>query len=252
MRQEIHALALLALTAIGSQAQGASAPIWQVHQAPDKDGVYYTGPEVTAPVMVKTVYVPYPNVPAKQTQGMTALAMVIDANGLPQNLQIVHTHGDAFDQASIAAVQQSTFRPGMLAGKPVPVWIDVRVVFHANHAQTTPQVLIAERDLPAPPESQFEDKHRNPLSYTPPIPIHTVDADFTDPFVKIPFVTVAIVTALVGADGVPRSVRVKRGLGFGTDKKAVAAVQHYRFIPATRKGIPVEDNCDVMVNFANL
>jgi hypothetical protein len=58
------------------------------------------------------------------------------------------------------------------------------------------------------------------------------------------------VTAFVGVDGLPKSVRVKRGLGFGLDQKAVAAVQHYRFLPATKKGVPVEDYCDLMVSFA--
>jgi TonB family protein len=250
MRQSTSISALLALAAIGSLAQVKSTPIWQVHQVPDNDGIYYAGPEVTAPRLVKTVYVPYPNALVKETQGMTALAMVIDAEGVPQNIQIVHTHGDSFDQASIDAVRQSAFAPGMLAGKPVPVWIDVRVVFYSNRSRTTPQVLIAERDLPAPPESQFEDKRHNHLSYTPPVPIHTVDADFADPFVKHPLVTVAIVSVLVGVDGSPKDVHLERGLGFGLDQKAVAAVRHYRFLPATKRGKPVEDRCDVMVNFA--
>lgn len=35
-----------------------------------------------------------------------------------------------------------------------------------------------------PDEAQLEDKHHNPLSYTSPFPIHTVDADFTDPYAK--------------------------------------------------------------------
>lgn len=250
MRLATLLLALLAFTAIGARAQVQSPPVWQIHQTPGTDGVYYAGPEVSAPKLLKTFYVPYPNVPAKEIQGMTALAMVIDANGLPQNIQIVHTHGDAFDQASIAAVHASTFQPGILAGKPVPVWIDVRVVSYADRTRTTPQILIAERDLPAPAESQFEDKHHKPLSYTPPIPIHTVDADFTDPFVKHPLVTVAIVTVLVGVDGLPKDIHVRRGQGFGLDQKAVAAVSHYRFLPATKKGKPVEDRCDVTVNFA--
>jgi TonB family protein len=247
MRQAIFAVVLLALTSIASWAQGA---IWQIHQAPDKDGIYYAGPEVTAPKMLKTVYVPYPNARPKETQGFTALAMVIDAKGAPQNIQIIRSHGDEFDQASIQAVQQSVFSPGMLAGKPVPVWIDVRVVFYSDQSQTTPQVLIAERDLPAPPEAQFEDKHHKPLSYTPPVPIHTVDADFADPFAKHPLVMVAVVTAEVDVNGMPKEVRIRRGLGFGLDQKATAAVKHYRFLPATKKGTPVEDSCDVTINFA--
>jgi TonB family protein len=144
----------------------------------------------------------------------------------------------------------STFEPGKLAGKPVPVWIDMRVVFHSNRSQAVPQILITERDLPAPDESQLEDKHHHPLSYTPPFPIHTVDADFTDPFVRHPWVQVAIVTVSVSEDGRPEEARVRRGLGFGLDEKAVAAVMHYRFLPATKDGKPISAHRDVMVSFA--
>jgi TonB family protein len=251
MRQAKSAWALLALIAIAVQAQDAKPASRQVHQAPDKVGVYYAGPEVTAPRLLSTVYVPYPSdATAKETQGMTVLAMVIDANGSPQHLQVLHSHGEAFDQTAIAAVKRSVFGPGMLAGKPIPVWIDIRVVFRANRSQTVPEVLITERDLPVPDASKFEDKHHNSLSYTPPFPIHTVDADFADPFASHPYVQVAIVTVLVGADGLPKDVRVRRGLGFGLDKKAEAAVWQYRFFPATKKGQPIVSRTDVMVDFA--
>lgn len=251
MRQVKIALAFLALWATGVCAQNAASPVWQVHQAPDKDGIYYSGPEVSAPVLLRTVVVPYPNSETgKEAQGFTVLAMVIGANGIPDHIQILHSHGDWYDQASIAAVKQSTFEPGKLGGKPVPVWIDVRVVFHANHSQAVPQVLIAERDLAPPPEWRFKDKHGNPLPYTAPIPIHTVDADFDDPFAAHPYVQVAIVEVLVGVDGLPKEVRVTRGLGFGLDEKAAAAVRHYRFLPATNKGKPIEARRNVMIDFA--
>jgi len=246
-----YLFALYALTALSLWADESVSPGRQFHQAPDRDGVYYVGPEVTAPRMIRTVYVPYPNgARLKDIQGMTAMAMVIDAKGAPQHIQLLHSHGDAFDQAALAAVNQSKFAPGTLDGKPVPVWIDVRVVFWANRAQTVPEVLITERDLPPPPDSQFEDKHHKPLSYTPPIAIHTVDADFTDPFTRHPFVQVAVVTVLVGQDGLPKEVRTSRGLGFGLDEKAAAAVWHYKFLPATNKGKPVDARRNIMVNFA--
>jgi hypothetical protein len=54
------AFALLALTAIGIWAQDASFSNRQYHPAPDQDGVYYVGPEITAPARVRTVTVPYP------------------------------------------------------------------------------------------------------------------------------------------------------------------------------------------------
>jgi TonB family protein len=251
MRQAKYTWALLALTAIGLRAQDATFVNLPLHQIPDQDGMYYTGPEVTAPRMLSTVYVPYPSgIPVKQIQGMTVLAMVIDASGIPQHIQVLHKHGDEFDQASIEAVKNSVFEPGKLAGKPVPVWIDIRVVFRANQSQTVPEVLITEKDLPAPDASKLEDKHGNALSYTPPFPIHTVEADFVDPFVSHPWVQVAIVSVMVGADGLPKEVRVRRGLGFGLDKKAEAAVWQYRFFPATKKGQPIAARRDVMVEFA--
>jgi TonB family protein len=222
----------------------------QIHQEPDQDGVYYAGPEVSAPRLVQTVLALYPeDVSGKDLQGMTVMAMVIGANGKPSNIQVLHKHGDQFDQAAVAAVMHSTFAPGALVGKPVPVWIDVRVVFRSDRSKAIPQIVIAERDLPPPDESKLEDKHHKPLSYTPPFPIHTVDADFADVFARHPWVQVAIVSVLVGEDGLPRDVHVRRGLGFGLDEKATAAVMHYRFIPATQKGKAIAARRDVMVSF---
>lgn len=230
--------------------QPAAQSFWTVHQSPDEDGIYYAGPEVSAPRLVSVMPAAYPGYDDRKTrQGMTVLAMVIGADGVPGHIQLLHSYGDLFDQAAIDAVQQSQFEPGKLEGKPVPVWIDVRVVFHANRAQTVPEVIIAERDLPPPCESFFEDKNHRPVGYTPPVLIHTVDADFADPFVRNPIVEVATVTVTVGTDGLPKAVQMRRGLGFGLDKKAVAAVWHDRFIPATKKGKPIEDLVDVKVEF---
>jgi TonB family protein len=245
-----YAYIFLSLTVAGLHAQDATSQSQQPHQAPDKDGVYYVGPEVTAPRLLSTVYVPYPEgLREKDVQGMTVLAMVLGANGIPAQIQILHRHGDAFDQAAISAVKHSTFEPGRLAGKPVPVWIDVRVVFHADFSKTEPEILITERDLPYPTASQLEDRHHNPLSYTAPIPIHTVDADFSDPFAVHPYVQVAIVDVLVGVDGLPKAVRVLRGLTPGLDKKAEAAVWQYRFFPATKKGKPIEARRELRLDF---
>ncbi len=232
-------------------AQDAVSPMPQIHQAPDRDGMYYVGPEVSAPRLLRTFAAPYPEgIPAKDLQGMTVLAMTIDAKGIPEHLQVLHKHGAVFDQAAIAAVKHSIFDPGRLGGKPVPVWIDVRVVFRADRTPAVPEILITERDLPAPKESQLRDKRHRPLSYTPPFPIHTVDADFVDPFTRHPFVQTSIVSVLVGEDGSPKEVRVRRGLGFGLDQKAEAAVRLYRFYPATKKGKAVAERREVTVEFA--
>jgi TonB family protein len=241
--------ALMALTAVVLWAQVPTRN--PIDQAPDQFGVYYAGPEVAAPRLLHTALAGYPTgVLRKDVQGMTVMAMVIGADGVPAHIQVLRSHGDLFDQSALAAVQRSTFGPGKLAGKPVPVWIDVRVVFRANHSEAIPEVLITERDLPAPDAAQFEDRHNHPLLSTEPYSIHTVDADFANPFVLHPFVQVAVVTVLIGADGLPKTVQIRRGLGFGLDQKAVAAVEHYRFVPATKNGRPIAVTRDISVNFA--
>ena len=230
----------------------SSAPVFPpVHQKPDQDGVYYVGPEVTAPQLTRTVSVPYPEVVSdRAVQGMTVLAMVVDANGMPAHIQVLHTHGELFDEGLIRAVKRSSFVPGCLAGKPVPVWIDIRAIFRADRSRVVPQVLITERDLNPRDEARLEDKHHKPPSYTPPLPIHTVDADFDDPFSKHPFVQVAVVSVLVSEAGSPKEVRVARGLGFGLDEKAEAAVRRYEFMPATRNGKPVSARTEILVPFS--
>lgn len=243
--------AFLAFAALSAWGQDAVMMSREIHQTPDQDGVYYAGPEVGAPELVRTVLALYPDgVHGKDVQGMTVMAMVVGADGVPAHIQVLHSHGDLFDQSAIAAVMHSTFEPGKLAGKPVPVWIDVRVVFQSDRRRAIPQVLITERDLPPPDESKLEDKHHNPLSYTPPFPLHIVDADFADPFVKHPWMQVALVEVLVSEEGMPKEVYVRRGLGFGLDEKAAAAVKHYRFFPATQKGKAIAARRDVVVSFA--
>ena len=90
MRHGKFAAAIWTLAMASVAGIAADTPIWQIHQAPDKDGIYYTGPEVSLPVLEKTFSVPYPSgVPAKQLEGLTVLAMVIDASGKPDHIQII-------------------------------------------------------------------------------------------------------------------------------------------------------------------
>jgi TonB family protein len=53
---------------------------------------------------------------------------------------------------------------------------------------------------------------------------------------------------IVGVDGIPKSVAIQRGAGFGLDAKAVEAVQKWRFEPATQGGKPVEKPASVSIN----
>ena len=54
---------------------------------------------------------------------------------------------------------------------------------------------------------------------------------------------------VVGADGIPRDVRVRRSLGMGLDEKAIAAVRTWRFEPAMKDGQAVPVQVSIEVNF---
>jgi len=180
---------------------------------------------------------------------MTVLAMVIDVHGIPAHIQLLHTHGEAFDQATIAAVKQSKFEPGSWKINLCLSGSTCGLSSAPTTARPSPKFLSPRETCPC-------RIHRNSktstttLCRTHNLPIRTVDADFVDPFASHPWVQVAIVSVMVGADGLPKDVRVRRGLGFGLDKKAEAAVWHYRFFPATQKDKPIAARTDVTVDFA--
>jgi TonB family protein len=233
----------------------ASIPTVVEIPRPDAEGVYFVGPQVTAPRLVRVMAAGYPSTApvgkhSGKVAGFTVLSTVIGGDGNPTRIEVLHTHGNAYDAAAITAVKQSKFAPGLLAGKPVPVRIDVRIPFSANLVEAVPIVVIAERDL-APPDATATNQKHPPL-YTPPIPIHTVDADFVDPTAKATYDAVVVVTVTVSAEGFPTEVLLRRGLGFGADEKAIAAVKQYRFLPATNKGKPVAAGREIEVRFAML
>ena len=79
--------------------------------------------------------------------------------------------------------------------------------------------------------------------------IYAVDAEFSDEARRAKFQGVCVVSLVVDAQGNPQRIQVVRHLGMGLDQKAVAAVQQYRFKPATLQGRPVPVEVNIEVNF---
>ena len=55
---------------------------------------------------------------------------------------------------------------------------------------------------------------------------------------------------MIRADGSVGDVKVLRGLGFGLNDRAVAAVRNWKFSPARRLGTPVDVIVEVEVEFS--
>jgi TonB family protein len=93
-------------------------------------GAYRVGGGVTAP---KLLYGPDPEYSEKarkaKYQGTVVLWLVVDADGLPQQIRVQRPLGMGLDEEAIAAVKRWRFQPSQKDGKPVPVMINVEVNF---------------------------------------------------------------------------------------------------------------------------
>jgi periplasmic protein TonB len=86
-------------------------------------------------------------------------------------------------------------------------------------------------------------------SVSAPVVIYQVDPEFSEEARKAKFSGNVEVYLIVDANGMPKNVRVVRGVGMGLDEKAVDAVRQYRFKPATQNGKAVPVDLYIDVNF---
>jgi protein TonB len=59
-----------------------------------------------------------------------------------------------------------------------------------------------------------------------------------------------VLEIVIKSDGNVGDVKVLRGLGYGLDDRAVAAVRNWKFSPARRLGTPVDVIVEVEVEFS--
>jgi TonB family protein len=85
---------------------------------------------------------------------------------------------------------------------------------------------------------------------TGPIPLNSIEAQFSDEARREKIQGVVLVSLIVDAEGYPQNPRVVRPLGKGLDEKAIEAVRKYRFKPAMiDNATPVPVMITVEVNF---
>ena len=62
-------------------------------------------------------------------QGICLIAVIVDAQGNPQNPRVIRALGMGLDEKAIAAVKRYKFRPAMRGRTPIPVQITIEVNF---------------------------------------------------------------------------------------------------------------------------
>lgn len=88
------------------------------------------GEKVKAPVVINRVNPLYPAEARKnRTQGIVILEVKVSATGAVDDVQLVKGLPDGLNDAAIAAVNQWTFKPGTVDGKPVPVLFNLTIQF---------------------------------------------------------------------------------------------------------------------------
>ena len=80
-------------------------------------------PRDDEPVLVKKVEPVYPpQAQARNVHGKVSVNLLVDQEGNVASVVVTRSVPE-LDQAVVAAVRQWLFKPGMLRGKPVPVWV---------------------------------------------------------------------------------------------------------------------------------
>ena len=99
------------------------------------DGPATVGGSVTAPVVMHQVDPEYPKggiFHGKKSSAVT-LSLIVDKDGMPQNIEVEKSGGTEFDRSAIKAVSQYRFKPSMKEGTPAAVKIRIEVNFQVTH-----------------------------------------------------------------------------------------------------------------------
>ena len=93
-------------------------------------GLYHVGGGVSAPQLV---FAPDPEFSDEarraKYQGVCVVSLIVDAQGLPQRVQVVRHLGMGLDEKAVEAVKQYKFKPATQQGKPVPVDVNIELNF---------------------------------------------------------------------------------------------------------------------------
>jgi TonB family protein len=121
---------------IGAVAQTTSATTAQAsvsgQSEPDAHGIYTVGGDVRMPV---ATYIPTPDFSEAERKkkgadsGTIVIGLVVDVNGLPQQVHVVQGLRPDLDAAVLAVVRQYHFKPATKGDTPVPVYTTVKVSF---------------------------------------------------------------------------------------------------------------------------
>lgn len=154
-------------------------------------------------------------------EGIVTMSLTVDDEGMPTGIHVVSPIGLGLDENAVACMRQSRYSPAQRDGKPVPLKINVSLVFQ---------------------EHWDSDWHLGAAAFHPAAgaarPV-LVKAEFPGPTGDRRSLSVCL-HLTIGADGAPRNIQVASPQDARLDKEAVAIVNGWHFRPGTQNGQPVE------------
>jgi TonB family protein len=91
---------------------------------------YQVGGSTKAPVPLTTPEATYTDAARKaKINGVCNISLIVDRQGMPQNLRVVKSLDPGLDQNALVAVSNYRFKPATRGGEPVPVMVVVEVNF---------------------------------------------------------------------------------------------------------------------------
>jgi periplasmic protein TonB len=82
-----------------------------------------------------------------------------------------------------------------------------------------------------------------------PKAVYAPDPEYSEEARKAKYQGTVVLSLIVGADGVPRDIKVARSVGLGLDEKAIETVKTWKFDAGTKDGKPVATYATIEVAF---
>jgi periplasmic protein TonB len=97
-------------------------------------GLMNVGGGVSAPQVLQSVKPEFTEqARAANFQGDVTLQLIVDTEGNPQNIRVIHPLGMGLDERAVEALKQYRFKPAMYQGHPVAVRLMIVIDFHLMH-----------------------------------------------------------------------------------------------------------------------
>jgi TonB family protein len=96
-------------------------------------GLMSVGGGVAAPEVIHSVEPEFTEDARRANfQGGVSIKLIVDSQGNPQDVQLIHHLGMGLDEKALEAVRQYKFKPAMYQGHPVSVQIVINMDFHLH------------------------------------------------------------------------------------------------------------------------